>query len=222
MRTRGTTHLARSFVTILGAVLVLAGAGIAAARTMTGPPWQEPLLSPTPTPSCDTGSTDCTTTGTTDPAQQATDAQAFFDAFTNQCGGSLLGNTNLTDTTTDPQTVQAFSSLAGALAAGQIDHMVQSVRVLLDNCQANANDGLRNALYHHGLNWERHYQHELWLEQKFADRWVDGKPGNGHDSTSVHGNPHTTDGGDAGTKVHGNPHASDPTWSPGNGNGHSG
>ncbi|MGZ4109520.1 MAG: hypothetical protein ACXVQU_09885 [Actinomycetota bacterium] len=267
MRTRGRTHLARSFVTILGATLVVTGAGLAAARTMSGPPWQQPLL----TAPCDTGgsttdttagtdpalgtitdgttvtdttavtdttTTDCTTTtdttGTTDPAQQAADAQAFFDTFGSQCGTAVVGDTALTDASTDPQTVQAYSSLVDALNSGQIDHMVQSVRVLLQNCEAHANDGLRNALYHHGLNWQRHYQHELWLEQKFADKWPDGKPGGGADAgTKTHGNPHetdttdTTDTTNAGgsTTTHGNPHDSDPSWSPGassngNGNGH--
>jgi hypothetical protein len=228
MRTRGRTHLARSFVTILGATLVVTGAGLAAARTMTGAPWQQTLLTAT----CGTGgsttdtTTNCTTTGTStiDPVQQATDTQAFFDAYSNQCGTSLVGDTALTDPSTDPQTVQAYSSLVDALNSGQIDHMVQSVRVLLQNCEANANDGLRNALYHHGLNWQRLYRHELWLEQKFADKWPNGKPGGGADAaSSTHGNPNTSDT----TGTHGNPHDADPSWAPGgsdtvhgNGNGH--
>jgi hypothetical protein len=198
MRTPGNSHLTRSLVAVIGSVLVVAGAGVAAARTMSTPPWRQPLLT-------------ATATDTTDPAQKAADAQAFFDAFKNDCGTAVLGDTTLTDTTTDPTTVQAFGGLVDALSAGQIDHMVQSVRVLLQNCEAHANDGLRNALYHHGLNWVRQYQHELWLEQKFADKWPDGKPGGGSDAASTHGKPDTT--------THGNPHAGDPTWSPGGGHG---
>lgn len=212
MRPLGQTHLARSLVAILGAVLVIAGAGMAAARTMSGPPWRQPLLSA----GCD--SEDCATAGTEDPAQQATDAQTFFEAFEGDCGTAVLGDVNLTDTTTDPKTVEAFGSLVDALGSGQIDHMSQSVRVLLTNCEAHANDGLRNALYHHGLNWQRHYEHELWLEQRFADKWPDGKPGGGHDAETTHGKP------DGAEVTHGNPH-DDVTWAPGvghgNGYGHS-
>ena len=228
MRTPARTHLARSFVAVLGAVLVIVGAGLAAARTMTGPPWQQPLLlaSCDPTAATTDGTvtdgttvtdtsttTDCTTTQTTDPVQQAADAQAFFEQFSDDCGTSVLGDTTLTDAATDPATVQAFGGLVDALDSGQIDHMVQSVRVLLENCQAHANDGLRNALYHHGLNWVRHYEHEVWLEQKFADKWPDGKPGgNPHeDAGTTHGKPDT-----AGT-THGNPHDADPSWAPGGG-----
>ncbi len=214
MRTSGKTHAARSIVAVLGATLVVAGAGLAAARTMSGPPWQQPLL----TADCATDGTtvtDATTssdcTPTTDPAdaqQQTQDVQTFFEGFKDDCGTSLLGQADLTD----QQTLDAFSSLKDALDSGKTDHGVQSVRVLLANCEAHANEGLRNALYHHGLNWARHYEHELWLEQKFADKWPDGKPGGGHDAESTHGKP------DVGAKIHGNPHASDPTWSPGGGN----
>jgi hypothetical protein len=227
MRTSGKRHLARSFVTIAGAVLVVAGAGLAAARTMSGPPWQQPVLSAAApceqtdgtvvsdgTAVTDVSTTaDCTTTTeTTDPAQQAADTQTYFEQIPDECGTTILGDANLTDATTDPNTVEAFGSLADALDSGQVDHMVQSVRVLLENCQAHANDGLRNALYHHGLNWVRHYEHELWLEQKFADTWPDGKPGGGHDADAetTHGKPDKTE------TTHGNPHASDPSWAPGN------
>jgi hypothetical protein len=227
-----TKHLARSSVAMLGAVLVIAWAGLATARTMTGAPWKQPLLlaSCAPAPDegtvtdgatvADTSTTDCTTSETTDPAQQAAEAQAFFEGISDHCGTSVLGDVTLADAGVDPGTVQAFGGLADALNSGQVDHMVQSVRVLLENCQAHANDGLRNALYHHGLNWLRHHQHELWLEQKFAERWPDGKPGG-----NPHGNPHDADTEtesthgkpDAADKVHGNAHDADPSWAPGGG-----
>jgi hypothetical protein len=231
MRTRGKTHLARSLAVVLGAVLVIAGAGLAAARTMSGPPWEQPLLLASCDPASDgiltdgtvtdgatvtdtSSTTDCTTTETTDPVQEAADTQAFFEQFGDDCGASALGEANLRDTATDPAVVAAYGSLADALNAGQIDHMVQSVRVLLENCQAHANDGLRNALYHHGVNWLRMYEHELWLEQKFADKWPDGKPGgNPRDAETgtTHGKPDTAG------RTHGNPHDADPSWSPGGG-----
>ncbi len=281
MRTNRTIHLARSLVVFLSALLVLAGAGFAAARTLAGPPSAQPLLS-AESP-CD-GTTDGTTEGTTDtstdesaddPAtdesgdtnddstdvsgdaqddstdesaddpttdeqssddtedstdpsttdctsdqtdqtvqdetQKAADAQAYFDDFSSDCGSALLGDTKLTADGTDPAVVDAYSSLADSLDLGQVDHMVQSVRVLLKNCEDHANDGLKTALYHHGLNWLRHYDHELWLEQKFADKWPDGKPGGGHESDATHGKP------DKPEKEHGNPHDADPSWAPGGG-----
>jgi hypothetical protein len=106
----------------------------------------------------------------------------------------------------------AFDDLVARLDAGQTSHGVQSVRVLLRNCEDHANDGLMNALYHHGLNWVKHYEHEQWLQEKFADKWLDGKPGNsdhGHgNAEKVHGNPQTSSASDS---SHGN----------GNGFGHS-
>jgi hypothetical protein len=249
MRTRRWTQLARSLVTILGALLVVSGAGFAAARTMTGPPWQQPVLSAM---GCDT------TGGTEMPAPEATETEApeateteAPDAteteapeagetespdsteetptaadcaddtdsadradtkavFAGDCGSAALGETRLTGSSNDADAARAFGALADALSSGQRDHMVQSVRVLLRNCEAHANEGLRNALYHHGLNWVRHYEHELWLEQKFAEKWPDGKPGRGHDATT-HGKPGKTD------KTHGNPHDADPSWAPGGG-----
>jgi hypothetical protein len=65
-----------------------------------------------------------------------------------------------------------------------------------------------NALYHHGLNWVKHYEHEQWLQEKFADKWPEGKPGK-----SEHGKPEKAE------KVHGNPHTT--SSSGGNGHGHS-
>jgi hypothetical protein len=68
-----------------------------------------------------------------------------------------------------------------------------------------------NALYHHGLNWVRHYEHEQWLQQKFADKWPDGKPGKPDTAgkpDKVHGNPHDfgTSHGNSGSHGHGNGH----------------
>ncbi len=203
-------HFARSLITLFGALLIVAGAGMAFARTRTGPPFAQP--------------TDCTVTGTsgtsgvsgtsgtsgvsgtsgttqdcpaTDPTQQQQDqqkVQTFFSGVANDCGTAFLGQASMND----QQTVAAFSSLVDGLNSGQRDHMVQSVRVLLQNCANQPNDGLKNALYHHGLNWLRHYQHEQWLEQKFADKWPNGKPGSAHGSgkpdkaDKPHGNPHDT------------------------------
>jgi cell pole-organizing protein PopZ len=323
-------------VTILGALLVVSGAGFAAARTMTGPPWQQPVFSamgcettdgstggtetPAPEPTetetpeaaetetpeateteapeateteapeateteapeateteapeateteapeateteapaatdtetaeatespdaTDSEVADATETESPEPteteapeasateAPEGTEADSTEDTpttvdcaddtdsadpadtkavFAGDCGSAALGERQLTGSSTDADAARAFGALADALSSGQRDHMVQSVRVLLRNCEAHANDGLRNALYHHGLNWMRHYDHELWLEQKFADKWPDGKPGGGHDATA-HGKPDKTD------KTHGNPHDADPSWAPGGG-----
>lgn len=175
---------------------------MAFARTRTGPPFAQPT-------------TDCSATGasgssgvsaasgpsgaaqdcqTTDPTKQQQQVQTFFSAVPNNCGTAFLGQANLSD----QQTAAAFSSLVDSLDSGQIDHMVQSIRVLLQNCADHPNDGLKNALYHHGLNWLRHYQHEQWLEQRFADKWPNGKPGSDHG----HGKPDTAN------QPHGKPHDS--------------
>jgi len=254
MRARRTTHLARSFVVLLSALLVLAGAGFAAARTLGGPAWTQPLLSsrsscddttggategateesaddsttddsgdtgdessdapsPEPTETTVPSMTGCTATDETDQRDEtktAADTQTDFAAFTNDCGSALLGDAKLTDAGTDPAVVDAYGNLADSLDSGQVGRMVQSVRVLLKNCETHANDGLENALYHHGVNWLRHYDHELWLEQKFADKWPVGKPGGGPSSDATLGKPDKAE-------THGNPHDDDASWAPGGG-----
>ena len=182
MRMRVNRHAAHSFVVLFGAVLVVVGAGFAAARTAGGPPWALPVVSPSPS------ATSAETPGPArDGGRHAADAQAFFDGLHHGCGSAILGDVDLSDPATDRQTARAFVGLADALNSGQIDHGVQGVRSVLKDCEAHANDGLRNALSRLGLNWARHYQHELWLEQKFAAKWPDGKPG--HDETGSHGKP---------------------------------
>jgi len=223
MRARLNRHAAHSFVVVFGAVLVVVGAGFAAARTVGGPPWALPLISPSPT-ATSTATPDPSQTPAPDATQQATDAQAFFDGLQNQCGSAILGSTKLTGPATDPQTAQAYVRLADALNGGQVDHGVQGVRSVLKNCESRVNDGLRHALYHLGLNWVRHYEHELWLEQKFADKWPDGKPG-GHEASShgkpswagphksgkpdriEHGNPHVVGGSSSSSHGHANGHS---------------
>jgi hypothetical protein len=161
----------------------------------------------------------CSPAGGDDHAKQAKEAQALFDSL-GQCSSAVLDDAKVTGAGGDPATAEAFSSLGEALNSGRVDHMVQSVRVLLRNCQAHSNDGLANALYHHGLSWARHYAHEVWLEQKFADKWPNGKPGGGHDAGHESG-PKTTHGkpdkGGRSEKAHGNPHEADPSWAPGGG-----
>jgi hypothetical protein len=179
-------------MTLFGAAIILAGASVALARTFSGPPFAQPTPQAQPT----------------DTQQTLQKVQTFFSAVPNQdCATAFLGQADLQD----DQTVAAFGALVDGLQAGQTSHMVQSVRMLLQNCADHPNDGLMNALSHHGLNWVRHYDQELWLEQKFAAKWPDGKPGKAgkpdHATTAekVHGNPHDT----AGAKVHG--HGSDTT-----------
>jgi hypothetical protein len=190
---------ARHLVTVLGATLVVAGAGVALARTSAGPPWAQE------SPHCAeaTGDTTAVVTdaavatdvgGTADCVElegsQVQKSVADFQAVDNECGAAVLGEADLSNA----DTAKAFDSLVTALDSGQKDHMVQSVRVLMANCADHRNDGLMNALFHHGLNWVRHYEHEQSLQQKFADKWPDGKPGT---TDKVHGKP---------DKVHGNPH----------------
>ncbi len=205
----------RHLVTLFGATLVVAGAGVALARTSSGPPWAQE------SPYCAEATADTTavvtdTTVTTDvvaadcvafdQAQVQQKVQEYFDAVENDCGTAVLGEFNLSN----EDTVKAFDALVSGLESGQTDHMVQSVRVLMANCAAHPNDGLMNALYHHGLNWVRHYEHEQWLQQKFADKWPDGKPGK----------PDTAGKPDEAEKVHGNPHDLEGGTSHGHGNGH--
>jgi hypothetical protein len=141
-----------------------------------------------------------------DPVQA--DVEDYFATFDNDCGAAFLGEYDLGE----ENTLAAFDDLVVRLDAGQTSHGVQSVRVLLRNCEDHANDGLMNALYHHGLNWVKHYDHEQWLQDKFANKWPDGKPGNSeHDklkaehekakTEQTHGNPHTTS---SGASSHGN------------------
>jgi hypothetical protein len=209
----------RHLVTLFGAVLVVAGAGVALARTSSGPPWAQE------SPYCAeaTGDTTAVVTDTAvttdvvgtadcvefDQAEVQTKVEEYFQ---NDCGHAVLGDFVLTD----EDTVKAFDALVTGLDSGQTDHMVQSVRVLMANCADHPNDGLMNALYHHGLNWVRHYEHEQWLQQKFADKWPDGKPGKpdtaaGKPDTAgqpdkVHGNPHDLAGATSGGHGHGNGH----------------
>jgi hypothetical protein len=187
----------RSLVLVFGAALIVAGAGFAAARTSSGPPWAE------------------------EPAEELTapervvlqaDVEEFFGEVEGECGLEVIGESDLGDDVT----LQAFGELVTALEAGQTSHMVNSVRVLLENCADHANDGLRNALYHHGLNWLRHYEHEQWLREKFANKWPDGKPGNGGGS-NVEVEDTTED--DVEHASHGNPHITSAGGGPGNGNG---
>lgn len=186
----------RSLVVVLGAVLVVAGAGFAAARTTSGPPWmQEP----------DQSFDEITAKKR---AEIEANVNEFFDVagVEGECNGELLGGSDAVEGALgDDATVQAINALVTSLDSGQISHMVQGTRSVLENCADHPNDGLRNALYHHGLNWIRHYEHEQWLREKFENKWPDGKPG---------GNPHVDDGT---TREHGNPHTTNEV-----GNGHGG
>jgi hypothetical protein len=204
------TFLRQPIVIFLGSLMVLIGAGMAGARTQGGPPWAQGV------DECETTTTDTTDTDAVvaeecepeeveevtgegdgevliedlDPVQA--DIEEYFATFENDCGAAFLGEYDLGDA----DTLVALDDLVTRLDAGQTSHGVQSVRVLLRNCEDHANDGLMNALYHHGLNWVKHHEHEEWLQEKFADKWPDGKPGNsehGHgNAENVHGNPHTS------------------------------
>lgn len=196
---------------VLGTVLVVAGAGFAAARTTSGPPWMqepdEPLQEMT----------------AEERAGVETTVDEFFAAggVEGECRGELVGGADaLEGTLGDGAMLQAINALVTSLDSGQTSHMVQGTRSVLENCADHANDGLRNAVYHHGLNWIRHYEHEQWLREKFENKWPDGKPGgNPHvddDTTREHGNPHTTTQADGGP---GNGHGGG--TSNGNAEGHS-
>jgi hypothetical protein len=214
-----TSHIHRSIVLVFGAALIVAGAGFAVARTSSGPPWaQEPECGTSVDATGDTGSTGVTEecepeeVAEIDVVVVRAEVEEYFSAVEGECGLDVLGDFDLGD----QPTLEAFDALVTGLESGQTSHMVNSVRVLLENCADHANDGLRNALYHHGLNWVRHYEHEQWLQEKFANKWPDGKPGNGG---GTHGNPHTTEAGSG----HGNPHWNSTAGGPGKGNanGHS-
>ncbi|MEX2406063.1 MAG: hypothetical protein WD834_01895, partial [Actinomycetota bacterium] len=189
MKTPGT-FLRQPIVIFLGSLLVLIGAGMAGARTQGGQPWAQDI------DECETTTTDADAViadecepeeveeGTgedvgdgdvliedAEPVQA--DVEEYFATFENDCGAAFLGEYNLGD----EETLVAFDDLVTRLDDGQTSHGVQSVRVLLRNCEDHPNDGLMNALYHHGLNWVKHYEHEQWLQEKFADKWPDGKPG---------------------------------------------
>src|SRR4029450_11291816 len=123
----------RHLVTVLGATLVVAGAGVALARTSSGPPWAQA------SPYCTEATGD--TTAVTDTAV-ATDVRGtadcvefdrsqvqkkvddYFQAVDNDCGTAVLGEANLSNA----DTAKAFDTLVTALDSGQKDHMVQSVR----------------------------------------------------------------------------------------------
>jgi hypothetical protein len=173
----------RASVMVLGAVLVVAGAGFAAARTQGGPPWaqqEEPTCDVTVDPTC---VEEEVVEEEIDVARVRAEVEEFFGEFENECGTELLGAADLEDV----MTLEAFDALVTAYESGQTSHGVQGIRSVLRNCEDHVNDGLRNALYHHGINWQRHYEHEQWLQEKFENRSAGGHPGNGH------GNPHTTE-----------------------------
>lgn len=157
---------------ILGAAVLVAGAGFAAARTSSGPPWtQQPACDATVDPVCE---------GVEEEEQAnvqevQADVEEFFGSFEGDCGLEVLGDADLTD----EATVEAYEALMTSLESGQTSHMVQGVRSVLENCEDHPNEGLKNALYHHGLNWVRHHEHEQWLQERFESRWPDGKPGGG-------------------------------------------
>jgi hypothetical protein len=189
----------RTTVMALGAVVVAASAGFATARTTSGPPWmQEP----------DQSFEEITAE---ERAEIEANVNEFFDVagVEGNCNGELLGGSDDVEGALDAQVMlQAINALVTSLDSGQTSHMVQGTRSVLQNCADHANDGLRNALYHHGLNWMRHYEHEQWLREKFENKWPDGKPG---------GNPHVDDGT---TREHGNPQTTtDADGGPGNGHG---
>jgi len=188
MNTSRKFSLRNPLVVTFGAVLIVAGAGFAAARTMSGPPWAQESTEPTEE---------------VDLAQVRTDVEDYFTAVENECGTAVLGEFDLGD----EDTVMAFGALVDGLNAGQTSHMVQSVRVLLRNCADHPNEGLMNALYHHGLNWVRHFEHEQWLQEKFATKWPDGKPGKPDDADGPHGNPHDFATGEGPGNGHGNGHS---------------
>jgi hypothetical protein len=204
----------RHLVTVLGATLVVAGAGVALARTSSGPPWaqESPYCAEAAGESTavtdtavvtDVGTADCVEF---DRSQVQRKVDDYFQAVDNDCGTAVLGEADLSNA----DTAKAFDALVTALDSGQKDHMVQSVRVLMANCADHSNDGLMNALYHHGLNWVRHYEHEQRLQQKFADKWPDGKPGKADKvhgkPDKIHGNPHDLEGATGGSHGHGNGH----------------
>lgn len=218
MSSSSKSHAHRSFVLIFGAALIVAGAGFAAARTSSGPPWaQEPECGTSTEATGATGSIGVTEECETEEVAEIdvvvvrAEVEEYFSAIEGECGLEVLGGFDLGD----QATLEAFDALVTGLESGQTSHMVNSVRVLLENCADHPNDGLRNALYHHGLNWVRHYEHEQWLQEKFANQWPDGKPGNGGGD---HGNPHATETGVSGSG-HGGGNGNGS--SNGNANGHS-
>jgi hypothetical protein len=233
------TFLRQPIVIFIGSLMVLIGAGMAGARTQGGPPWAQDV------DECETATTDTTTTDpdaviadACEPEEEVdevvgedvdgdvliedaepvqADVEAYFAEFENDCGAAFLGEYDLAD----GETLVAFDDLVTRLDSEQTSHGVQSVRVLLRNCEDHPNDGLMNALYHHGLNWVKHYEHEQWLQEKFANKWPEGSPGN---SDHAHGNSEHV----RAEKVHGNPHSTSSSSSShgngngnGNGNGHS-
>ena len=208
----------RSAAVIVGAALVVGGAGIASARIIGGAPWSyEPVDAEA-----------MLADPTFDPNVLVTDVTGVFDGLQldQGCTDAVMGENDFANTTVEDaeqlNVVLAYHALASALESGQTSHMVQSTRVLLEKCDQ-SNKGLQNALAVHMRNWLRHHEHEMWLREKFAEKWPDGKPGGG--------NPHVDDadatvtdveeGDDADVKVHGNPHAEDGSPSNGNGYGHS-
>ncbi|HZD16834.1 MAG TPA: hypothetical protein VE669_01705 [Actinomycetota bacterium] len=203
MPSNGSSSRSRSLIVFLASALVLAWAGIAAARTSSGPPWAaEGVLAQVAG-----GDADELVAQEVDPAE----VEAYFDAFAEDCGTDVLGEADLVDAAT----LEAFGALIEGFDGGQTSHGVQGIRSVLANCEDHANDGLRNALVHLGMNWLRHYEHEQWLQDKFAAKWPDGKPGNGPGATSqgvAAGRPEAPGGAGA---AHANPHA---TGSPGGGN----
>src|SRR6266540_1268179 len=115
----------RHLVTVLGATLVVAGAGVALARTSSGPPWAEE------SPYCAeaTGDTTAVVTDTAiatdvggtadcvefDRSQVQRKVEDYFQAVHNECGTAVVGEADLSSA----DTAKAFDSLVTALDSGQ-------------------------------------------------------------------------------------------------------
>jgi hypothetical protein len=203
----------RSTAVLAAAVIVLGGAGVASARIVGGAPWSyEPVDAEA-----------MLADPTFDPNVLTTHVTDVFDGMQldEGCAAAALGGNDFQGGSVEDaeqlNVILAYDALATALESGQTSHMVHSTRVLLDKCDG-SNEGLQNALAVHMRNWMKHYEHEMWLREKFAEKWPDGKPG---------GNPHvaeetgdTETSTDTKVKVHGNPHAETGQASHGNANGH--
>ena len=96
MDTSRKFSLRHPLVVTLGAVLIVAGAGFAAARTMSGPPWAQESTEPTEE---------------VDLAQVRTDVEDYFTAVENECGTAVLGEFDLGE----EDTVMAFGALVDGL-----------------------------------------------------------------------------------------------------------
>jgi hypothetical protein len=178
----------RATVGIAAAVLLVGGAGAAAARTLLAPAdppcptSEDAAVEPTAgtdAGTCEPEETAGTTVGVVEPAPA--DAQASEEGSTEDAaegagdGGSSPEGPSPEDCEGALQLDLAErSDLAAVLEQGGGTGLAHAIEEVLANCEDHPNHGLVNALGRLAGNWQRHAEHEAWKAEREAAREAAG------------------------------------------------